>query len=193
RQLQWFKIGKELEVMDTPGILVPRIGSAEAQWKLALAGAVPRDRYDPEDVVTRFHRWLTEKTGGRTKVPGLPAFAQARGFVRRGLNDSKQVKPELRVELAEMIKDCCSAWSIGSASVAEIDHLNIYWASVLAMERALAALPVLPQYLITDAVRIKSFAGPQEPLIKGDARSAIVAAASIIAKVHRDKLLCELH
>lgn len=84
RQLQWFKIGDDLEVMDTPGILVPRIGSAEAQWKLALAGAVPRDRYDPEDVVVRFHRWLTEKTGGRTKVPDLPAFAQARGFVRRG-------------------------------------------------------------------------------------------------------------
>ena len=111
----------------------------------------------------------------------------------RGLNDSKQVKPELRAELAETIKLRCSAWSVGSASVAEIDRLNIYWASVLAMERALAALQVLPEYLITDAVRIKSFAGPQEPLIKGDARCAIVAAASIIAKVHRDGLLRELH
>ncbi len=111
----------------------------------------------------------------------------------RGLNDSKQVRPELRVELAEKIKCACSAWAIGSASVAEIDRLNIYWASVLAMERALAALAVLPEYLITDAVRIKSFAGPQEPLIKGDARSAIVAAASIVAKVHRDQLLRELH
>ncbi len=110
-----------------------------------------------------------------------------------GLNDSKQVKQELREDLAETIKERCSAWSIGSASVAEIDRLNIYWASVLAMERALAALPVLPEYLITDAVRIKSFAGPQEPLIKGDARSAIVAAASIVAKVHRDALLRELH
>ena len=111
----------------------------------------------------------------------------------RGLNDSKQVKPELRAELAEEIKSRCAAWSIGSASVAEIDRLNIYWASVLAMERALAALAVLPEYLITDAVRIKSFAGPQEPLINGDARSAIVAAASIVAKVHRDELLRELH
>ena len=111
----------------------------------------------------------------------------------RGLNDSKQVKPELRAELAATIKERCAAWSIGSASVAEIDRLNIYWASVLAMERALAALAILPQYLITDAVRIKSFAGPQEPLIKGDARSAIVAAASIVAKVHRDALLRELH
>lgn len=84
RQLQWFKVGNLLELMDTPGILVPRIASADAQWKLALVGAVPRDHYDPEDVVARFHRWLTEKTGGRTKVPDLSAFAQARGFVRHG-------------------------------------------------------------------------------------------------------------
>jgi len=84
RQLQWFKVGNLLELMDTPGILVPRIASADAQWKLALVGAVPRDHYDPEDVVARFHRWLTEKSGGRTKVPDLSAFAQARGFVRHG-------------------------------------------------------------------------------------------------------------
>lgn len=111
----------------------------------------------------------------------------------RGLNDSKQVKPELRAELAEMIKQRCCAWAVGSATVAEIDRLNIYWASVLAMERAIASLAMVPQYLITDAVRIKSFAGPQEPLIKGDARCAVVAAASIVAKVHRDQLLRELH
>jgi ribonuclease HII len=111
----------------------------------------------------------------------------------RGINDSKQVPPELRTELAQAIKEQCTAWSIGVASVAEIDRLNIYWASVLAMERAIASLSVVPEYLITDAVRIKSFAGPQEPLIKGDARSAVVAAASIVAKVHRDRLLVELH
>ncbi len=111
----------------------------------------------------------------------------------RGLNDSKQVLPELRVRIAEQIKAQCAGWSIGAASVEEIDRLNIYWASILAMERALAALTIAPQYLITDAVRIKSFEGPQEPLIKGDARSAVVAAASIVAKVHRDGLLAELH
>lgn len=111
----------------------------------------------------------------------------------RGLNDSKQVPPELRVELDATIKKRCIAWSVGVASVAEIDKLNIYWASVLAMERAIAALHTPPEYLITDAVRIKSFPGAQEPLIKGDARSAIVAAASIVAKVHRDALMVELH
>jgi ribonuclease HII len=110
----------------------------------------------------------------------------------KGLNDSKLVRPELRVEIAETVKVRATAWAIGSACVAEIDRLNIYWASVLAMERAIAALSAAPEYLITDAVRIKSFSGPQEPLIKGDARCAVVAAASIIAKVYRDALMVEL-
>jgi len=110
----------------------------------------------------------------------------------RGLNDSKQVRPELRVEIAEIIKLQAVAWAIGSACVAEIDRLNIYWASVLAMERAIASLAAAPEYLITDAVRIRSFVGPQEPLIHGDARCALVAAASIVAKVHRDALMVEL-
>jgi ribonuclease HII len=110
----------------------------------------------------------------------------------KGLNDSKQVRPEARVAIAEIIKVRAVAWAVGSACVAEIDRLNIYWASILAMERAIAALATTPDYLITDAVRIKSFAGPQEPLIKGDARCAVVAAASIVAKVHRDALMIDL-
>ncbi len=84
------------------------------------------------------------------------------------------------------------AWAVGEASVGEIDRLNIYWASVLAMERALAALAIAPEYLLTDAVRIKSWSAPQEPVIKGDAKCATVAAASIVAKVHRDALLVAL-
>lgn len=84
RQLQWFRVGPHLELMDTPGILVPKIDSPEAQWKLALTGAVPRERYDPEDIAARFHRWLAETTDGRTKVPDLETFARTRGFMRRG-------------------------------------------------------------------------------------------------------------
>jgi ribonuclease HII len=110
----------------------------------------------------------------------------------RGLNDSKQVRVEQRIEIAALVKAQAAAWAVGVASVSEIDRLNIYWASVLAMERAIAALTSQPEYLITDAVRIRSFAGPQEPLIRGDARCAVVAAASIVAKVHRDALLVEL-
>ena len=75
----------------------------------------------------------------------------------------------------------------------EIARLNIYWASVLAMERAIAGLGDAPDFLLTDAVRIKSYPGEQLPVIKGDAKCASVAAASIVAKVHRDRLLLELH
>ncbi len=110
----------------------------------------------------------------------------------RGLNDSKVVAPPRRRELAKEIVECVVAHGIGVASVAEIDRINIYWASVLAMERAIAALGCAPEYLFTDAVRIRSYVGPQEPLIKGDALCAVISAASIVAKVYRDDLLAEL-
>lgn len=84
RQLQWFRLGAAIELMDTPGILVPKIASAQAQWKLAMIGAVPRERYDPYEVCTEFHEWLRGRSAGRTGVPDLAAFAQARGFVRKG-------------------------------------------------------------------------------------------------------------
>lgn len=84
RQLQWFRLSPTVELMDSPGILVPKIATKESQWKLALTGAVPRERYDPEEVVSHFHRWLLEETEGKTTVPGLEAFAKARGFARRG-------------------------------------------------------------------------------------------------------------
>lgn len=84
RQLQWFRVAPLLELMDTPGILVPKIPTHEAQWKLALVGAVPRERYDPEDIVGRFYAWLRDQSDGRTTTPDLETFAKARGFMRRG-------------------------------------------------------------------------------------------------------------
>ena len=84
RSTQWFRVQPTLELMDTPGILVPKIDSPQAQWMLALTGAIPRERYDPEDVVTRFYAYLKDKTGGRTRVPDLETFATTRGFLRKG-------------------------------------------------------------------------------------------------------------
>jgi ribonuclease HII len=111
----------------------------------------------------------------------------------RGLNDSKVVPPARRCELAAEIRARALGYGIGLATVAEIDRINIYWASVLAMERAISALTCgPPEYLFTDAVRIRSYAGLQEPLIKGDALCSVVSAASIVAKVYRDELLTEL-
>ncbi len=115
-----------------------------------------------------------------------------RPLMIHGLDDSKKVRPERREELAARIRERASAWAIGEASVAEIEEHNIYWASVLAMERALAALGARPDYLLTDAVRIRSWDGEQEPVIKGDSLCAVVAAASIVAKVYRDALCVAL-
>jgi len=136
---------------------------------------------------------MDEVGRGPLAGPVVAACVVADGpLMLRGLDDSKRVLPERRIELAVEIRARAVRWAIGSASVAEIERLNIYWASVLAMERALASLVAPPDYLLTDAVRIKSFAGEQLPVIKGDAKCATVAAASIIAKVHRDALLVEL-
>ncbi len=109
-----------------------------------------------------------------------------------GLDDSKRVTPERREELALLVRERAVAWAIGIASVEEIERINIYWASILAMERAIATLAQAPDFLLTDAVRIRSYGGEQLPVIKGDAKCASVAAASIVAKVHRDALLLEL-
>jgi ribonuclease HII len=136
---------------------------------------------------------IDEVGRGPLAGPVVAACVVANGpLMLRGLDDSKRVVPERRVELAEEIRSRAVAWAIGAASVAEIERLNIYWASILAMERALAQLVVPPNFLLTDAVRIKSYAGEQLPVIKGDAKCATVAAASIVAKVHRDGLLVEL-
>jgi ribosome biogenesis GTPase A len=84
RQLQWFRLAPTIELMDSPGILVPKIATAASQWKLAMIGAVPRERYDPAEVAVEFHRWLVEHRRGRADVPNLEKFASARGFVRQG-------------------------------------------------------------------------------------------------------------
>jgi ribosome biogenesis GTPase A len=83
RHLQWFRLASDVELMDTPGLLPPKIMTAAAQWKLAICGAVPRDHYDPQEVAGEFHRWLLAHAP-RTRVPDLTAFAAHRGFVRRG-------------------------------------------------------------------------------------------------------------
>ena len=83
RQMQWFRLARNAELMDTPGVLPPKISGAGAQWRLALCGAVPQDRYDPQEVAGAFHRWLREQRAG-ANIPDLEAFAAQRGFLRRG-------------------------------------------------------------------------------------------------------------
>lgn len=110
-----------------------------------------------------------------------------------GLNDSKQVPEAKRVELAREIRNQALAWSIGIASVREIDELNILGATKLAMSRAVDGLGINPGYLLIDAVRLNQSDIPCKPIIGGDALSASIAAASILAKVYRDNLMERLH
>ncbi len=83
RAAQWFRVAPTLELMDTAGILVPKIDTPEAQWKLAMVGAVPRARYDAEDLVRRFTSWAAAARPA-AQIPDLETYAQSRGFVRRG-------------------------------------------------------------------------------------------------------------
>lgn len=107
------------------------------------------------------------------------------------LNDSKQLSPKKREELYEVILEQAVAVGIGYASPARIDEINILQATYEAMREAIGQLSVQPQVLLNDAVRIPGVEIPQVPIIKGDARSVSIAAASIVAKVTRDRLMVE--
>ncbi|CEP68331.1 Ribonuclease HII [Moorella glycerini] len=111
------------------------------------------------------------------------------GLFIAGLNDSKKVPPRKRQELAGTIKKASLAWAVGWASVKEIDCLNILVASRWAMWRALMALPIKPDHVLVDGLKLPGLPVPQTPLVGGDALSASIAAASILAKVARDELM----
>jgi ribonuclease HII len=110
------------------------------------------------------------------------------GYRIKGLRDSKLIDQETREKLAERIKQHSIAYAVATVDVARIDQLNIYWASLLAMREAIAQLTPAPDHLLIDAVRV-NWECPQTNIIHGDALSASIAAASIIAKVHRDEMI----
>lgn len=108
----------------------------------------------------------------------------------RGLRDSKLLLPERREALAERIREHAVAWAIAAVDAARIDQINIYQASRVAMREAVMRLAPVPDHLLVDAVRLDC-EQPQVPIIHGDALSASIAAASILAKVERDRMMCE--
>lgn len=133
---------------------------------------------------------------GRGPLAG-PVVAAAVVLPRRcsllGLNDSKQVGESDRVRLFAEIVRRATGVGIGAATEAEIDRLNILQATRLAMRRALQALPLQPDFLLLDAITLSGLSVPQRSIIKGDGLSSSIAAASIIAKVTRDRLMVEYH
>ncbi|GLB46875.1 ribonuclease HII [Philodulcilactobacillus myokoensis] len=106
------------------------------------------------------------------------------------VNDSKQLSPKKRLKLAPLIKAKALDYKIAVSSNQLIDQVNIYQADLIAMKKSVEGLTITPNQLIVDAMKINSNI-PQLSIVKGDARSISVAAASIIAKVYRDQLMCQ--
>ena len=125
---------------------------------------------------------------------GAIIFPNKPGLVKElaGVRDSKQMDAKSRAFWAEMLTCRCLAWGVGFASAAEIDGIGIVAATRLAMNRAVRNLSVQPDHLLVDYLRLPEFSTPQTALVKGDARSLSIAAASILAKTRRDALLLEL-
>ena len=109
-----------------------------------------------------------------------------------GLNDSKKRSEKKRELLFPMIQEQAVAWSVAFASVEEIEELNILRATFLAMNRAIAGLNVKPDLALIDGNQNREIAMPSRTVVHGDARCACIAAASILAKVSRDRLMKEL-
>jgi ribonuclease HII len=108
----------------------------------------------------------------------------------RGIDDSKNLPIEKREKLyARLVK--CSAWGVGIASVEEIDRLNIYWAKMLAMMRAVEALGLEPAWVLVDGNACPKWQRPSKAIVDGDAKCRSIAAASIIAKVTRDRIMAD--
>lgn len=110
------------------------------------------------------------------------------------LNDSKQLSAKKRTALREEILEKALCYGIGVVDHLEIDQINILNASILAMHRALAQLRIQPAFILVDGNRFKPYGStPHSCMIKGDARFSSIAAASILAKTHRDELMTNLH
>lgn len=132
---------------------------------------------------------------GRGPLAG-PVVAAAVIFGRQtripGLDDSKRLAPSVRAVVAEHIRRRALAWAVATASVEEIDRMNILHAARLAMRRAVEGLIVVPSLVLVDGRSGLYLPIPQRTIVNGDAQVACIAAASILAKVERDRIMTEL-
>jgi ribonuclease HII len=176
----------------------------------AILDAVARRRSQNRSEGQRLRKLLRYETalwmGGVLRVAGVdeagmsplagPVAAAAVVFAPGsripGIDDSKKLDAGTREHLAAEIRATAVAWSVGYAEVEEIDAINIYWAGLLAMRRAIEGLATVPEHLLIDARRLRDVPIPQQAIVKGDCKSLSIAAASILAKTARDALMCEL-
>jgi ribonuclease HII len=152
--------------------------------------------FERSAVASGYSRIAGLDEAGRGPLAG-PVVAAAvilpQGLFIPGLTDSKQVVEAERERLFDLIKRQAVCYGIGIADERTIDDVNILQATLIAMEKALAALTPQPDYLLLDAVTLPRIRLPQKPLVHGDCRSHSIAAASILAKVTRDRLMLDLH
>ena len=132
---------------------------------------------------------------GRGPLAG-PVVAAAvilpKGIFIEGLNDSKKLSHEKREKLYDVITKNALAYGIGMADEKCIDEINILNATIKAMEDAIAKLVPSPELILTDAVKLKNIPVKQVNIVRGDSLSISIAAASVLAKVTRDRLICEM-
>ncbi|OCX59837.1 ribonuclease HII [Thioclava sp. SK-1] len=160
-----------------------------------MSKTVPDFSFEQAAILRGFHHIAGVDEVGRGPLCG-PVTAAAvilhPDHLPDGLNDSKKLSAKRRAALVDQIKDH-AIWCIAEASVEEIDTLNIYHASHLAMVRAVAGLSTQPDHILVDGNRIPAaLTQSAEAIVKGDARSASIAAASILAKEARDALMVDL-
>ncbi len=134
---------------------------------------------------------------GRGCLAG-PVFAAAvilpRDFRNEILTDSKQLSRKQRERLLPVIESNAIAWAVASIDAGVIDEINILWASILAMHRAVDLLKTRPELLLIDGNRFKPYFGiPHNCIVKGDEKILSIAAASVLAKTYRDEFMCRIH
>ncbi|MGH9443361.1 MAG: ribonuclease HII [Thermoanaerobaculia bacterium] len=176
-----------------------RAGKAADTWMAALFAELGRLTLlsEPEKLLRDrgYRRIAGTDEVGRGCLAG-PVVAAAvilpPGFWWPGIDDSKKLSSEERFEIADELRRRSVAYGISVVSVREIEETDIRLASLSAMRQALEALDPSPEVVLSDAFAVPGFAGPQVPIVHGDARSISIAAASILAKVHRDQLMDDL-
>ncbi len=132
--------------------------------------------------------WAGPVSAAVVILPAMPAVLE----LLFGVRDSKQMLPAARWHWAAEIRATAAAWGVGLASHLEIDQMGIVPATRLAMQRALRNCACRPDHLLVDALSLPEIATPQTALIKGDARTLSIAAASVLAKTARDELMINL-
>ena len=149
----------------------------------------------PDQNLWKKHRLIAGvDEAGRGPLAG-PVVAAAvilpRHYIHPGIDDSKRLSPARRTELYGIITNAAIAYSFGIVDAAVIDAINILEATKMAMREAVSGLRPPPQFVLIDGQPVGDFPFPYQPLIKGDTLSVSVAAASILAKVRRDAIMCD--